>query len=94
MEIEYSGQEFKQCDATYGEWSVNTNGDLWRGNYFIDGDRLLEKNWMIHMMEKSWINMNDFVPAYFHALRNRGYEEITQLVYYNSSYPNNKPKKK
>ena len=56
----------------FGKWKVNKNGDMDfdNGRYFIYGNRLGHEDWILHLMEKNWCDMNDFIPAYFKALQN------------------------
>ncbi len=63
----------------FGNWHVSENGDMnfKNGRYQIFGYQLSQDNWILHMLEKDWVNLNEFVPAYFHALRNIGYENHT-----------------
>jgi len=58
----------------FGCWRVEKNGDLICSKglnnqyYVIEAKRLTEDDWVLQMMTKYWCDMNDFIPAYFHAL--------------------------
>lgn len=69
---------------TFGKWKVSLNGDMVYDNgiYEIHSDQLKENNWINHLFGKNWINWNEFIPAYFQALRNIKQEELTMLIYY------------
>lgn len=69
---------FPKTDADVdirNDWTVGADGSLRneaRG-YEISAQQLLnEKNWIIHMAEKPWVNMNSFIPAYLKALARLG----------------------
>lgn len=66
------------------DWTISTEGELHHGkmNYTIEASRLNEKNWILHMMEKSWVNLNTFMPAYFEACRRAGIQELPILIHY------------
>lgn len=68
----------------FGKWKVYQNGDIDfdNGYYFIDGSRLQDEDWIYHLLEKNWVNMNDFLPAYFQALQNVGIELIQVRSFY------------
>ena len=68
----------------FGKWKVYQNGDIDfdNGYYFIDGSRLLDEDWIYHLLEKNWVNMNDFLPAYFQALKNIDIELIQVRSFY------------
>lgn len=72
-------------EVVFEDWVVCENGDMINAknhNYKIPGDRLHESKWISHMNEKSWIDMNTFIDAYFYALRKyRMLEELTVKVY-------------
>lgn len=61
-----------------GKWSVDINGNISFNNYYnIEKDRLIEKDWIIHLMKKSWFDFNEFMPIYMQACVNAGLKEIT-----------------
>lgn len=68
----------------FGKWKVYQNGDIDfdNGHYFIDGSRLQDEDWIYHLLEKNWVNMNDFLPAYFQALKNIDIELIQVRSFY------------
>lgn len=68
----------------FGGWHVCPDGtlDYKHGRYIIEGYRLTKNDWILHMMGKSWVNMNDFIPAYFQAMRNAGIQHATIRFYY------------
>lgn len=63
----------------FNDWKVYKNGDIIHTemNYLISGDRLKENDWIEHMMYKGWVDLNDFIPAYFQALSYKNIESIT-----------------
>ena len=71
-------------------WDVDEDGTMTSqpveimhgGGYVIDGDRLTDADWILHMMEKSWVRMDTFIPAYFYALKQRGVQTVTIDTYY------------
>ena len=50
------------------DWMVEDDGTMVskQNGYTITHERLGE-NWLQHMAEKTWVNMNTFVRAYIHA---------------------------
>jgi len=68
----------------FGKWKVYRNGDINfdNGYYFIDANRLKTEDWILHLMEKGWVDMNDFIPAYFQALQNIGVKHIKIQSFY------------
>jgi hypothetical protein len=48
--------------------------------YYIEKERLAE-NWLDHMREKKWNDMNKFVPAYLEACRRAGVKMV-KVTYY------------
>lgn len=56
------------------EWTVSKDGDIsHKGNeYVIASFRLGAENWIGHMAEKRWVDMNTFIPAYIEACRRAG----------------------
>lgn len=67
----------------FGKWKVNKRGDmLYDGFYDISHDQLKEEDWILHLSEKSWIDWNDFIPAYFQALTNADIKFITIQIKY------------
>ena len=56
------------------EWAVSKDGDIsHKGNeYVIASFRLGRENWLGHMAEKRWVDLNTFIPAYIEACRRAG----------------------
>ena len=69
---------------TIGKWKVLLNGDMFydEGRYEITGDCLMEDDWIVHLFEKGWIDWNEFIPAYFQALKNIKCQHIKMKIYY------------
>ena len=67
-----------------GKWVVSPNGDLEydNGRYNIYDYQLDDEDWILHMLEKNWCDMNDFIPAYFKALKIKGTSELTIQTFY------------
>lgn len=62
------------------EWKVCPNGGLEcnEAGYDISPRQLVKDDWLImHMMEKTWVDMNEFLPAYFQAMGILGLQERT-----------------
>lgn len=55
----------------HGTWAVTESGVeyLFRDHYRIDKEDLLDEMWPIHMSEKNWVGMSDFVHAFYAARR-------------------------
>ena len=66
------------------DWTISSRGDLenkkWA--YLIQAGQLREKDWILHMMEKKWCNLNTFIPAYFEACSRAGIKEMSILTNY------------
>jgi hypothetical protein len=62
------------------KWAVSENGDLTYNNerYVIDQKNIIDDDWLLHIMDKNWIDLNDFIPAYFEALKRCGIKK--QLI--------------
>jgi hypothetical protein len=80
----YTAQNKLRKSMTFGKWHVALDGDLEydNGRYYISADRLTENNWIAHLFEKAWIDWNDFIPAYFQALKNIGVQKTEILIHY------------
>ena len=63
----------------FDSWSVDVDGNLICEalGYFIQSDRLTENNWILHYSNIKKVNLNDFFPAYLHALEIMKIKEIT-----------------
>ena len=66
------------------DWTVTEEGDLVNKNrsYIITREQLTEKDWILHMIGKGWINLNSFIPAYLDALRKAGHDSVEILTRY------------
>lgn len=54
------------------KWKVYPDGSLEceDAGYDITPRQLVKDDWLLmHMMEKTWVDMNEFLPAYFRAMR-------------------------
>ncbi len=50
------------------QWAITPRGmECKKDGYEIEASRLHEMSWLLHMAEKKWVNMNDFVPCFFAA---------------------------
>lgn len=61
-------------------WDVGDDGTLYNKGFYdydIEGERLTESDWILHLSGKGWVDLNTFIPAYFKALSKRGIKEIT-----------------
>lgn len=67
----------------FGDWVVDKEGNLDcpKASYFIDSNRLKEKDWISHIMSKGWVDLNTFIPAYWTALMHKKIEKITIEIY-------------
>lgn len=65
------------------DWAVNEDGDLrgW-GYYLISCDRLLEEDWLIHLIGKKQFDANTFIPAYIEACFRAGIQKVTMKMFY------------
>lgn len=52
----------------YGVWAICVDGiySLYV-NYFIDKNRFDEDDWIFHLSEKTWVDINDFSAAFSRA---------------------------
>lgn len=80
----YSPQNREKKAIQIGKWDVSLNGDLEydNGRYFIESERLTNDDWIAHLFEKGWIDFNEFLPAYFQALKNIGSQYVKIKVFY------------
>lgn len=61
------------------DWEVEPDGTIiskLHPFYAISGEQLKNKDWIKHLLEKKWVDMNTFIPAYFYALKMIGQKEI------------------
>ena len=66
------------------DWTISPEGDLHHDkmNYDIFSNQLKEKNWILHMMGKGWVDLNSFIPAYFEACQRCGIKQLDIIVNY------------
>lgn len=75
----------KLTDDFSKDWIVDEDGTMTSKQkpwYIIEGSRLTQKDWIKHLLEKGWVDMNTFIPAYFYALKIIGKKEISITVNY------------
>jgi poly-D-alanine transfer protein DltD len=71
----------------FGKWEVKPDGEMVFDNYYeIGADELTEKDWILHLSTKGWIDWNDFIPAYLKALKNAKIPKVTILTYYDNQH--------
>lgn len=79
----YSPHNRVKQKVQIGKWNVKKNGDMcYDGWYLIHANRLTKEDWITHLFEKRWIDFNEFIPAYFQALKNAGKEFVTIRIFY------------
>lgn len=79
----YSPQDREKKALKVGKWEVNTKGSMLYDSYYaIPHNRLTEEDWIAHLFEKGWIDWNEFIPAYFQALKNADKEFVKVRVFY------------
>ena len=82
----YSPQINSKEDGTFGKWQVTKEGHMiWNQGKYEIHSTTLTRDWIAHMFEKKWIDWNDFIPAYFQALKNAGIEKFQCIVFYKAS---------
>ena len=67
------------------DWTIEDDGSLVNKehSYVISADQILEqKDWILHMMWKPWVNLNSFIPAYFLALERLGIKNAEIVTHY------------
>jgi hypothetical protein len=71
-------------EMDFGKWHVSETGDMCydNGRYDIYDNQLTDHDWILHMFEKSWIDWNEFIPAYFKALKNAGIQFKKERIFY------------
>lgn len=81
--IDYYDYGIKQ-ELVSGKWKATVEGDLIydNGKYSIYSYQVKDDNLILHLFSKNWINWNDFIPAYFQALRNLDIQKLNIKVYY------------
>lgn len=62
------GELERRKEIDESDWKVGPDGSMTHEDpyYFIEGCRL-DENWLEHMSQKKWVNMNTFVRAYIRA---------------------------
>ena len=77
------------------DWSVAEDGGIIneKHGYHIEKERLSDMgwgiNWISHVAEKGWVNLNSFIPVYFLALKRAGIDTLhinvkqNQIIYEN-----------
>lgn len=60
--------DVERAEAQASDWAVDQYGNMEhkKTGYCITHERL-DENWLEHMSEKTWVNMNTFVRAYIRA---------------------------
>jgi len=69
----------------YGQWAIRPDNSLTfleRG-FSISSDTFKEADWISHLMGKDWMegHLEDFMKAYWEAMRRQGIGQIIQQVY-------------
>lgn len=60
-----------------GQWTVYKNGDMvHESGYDIPAYRLHDEYLVQHMIEKNWVSLGSFIPAYRKALSNAGLNDV------------------
>ena len=69
----------------FGKWRINKDNsvEFLPNTYQIAANRLTEGDWISHLMEKNWMegHLEDFMKAYWEAMRRQGIGQIIQRVY-------------
>jgi hypothetical protein len=70
-------------EAYFGDWHVSLNGDMsyQEGRYFIHHETLNDNDWILHYLSKDR-DLNEFIHAYFQALRNADIKELNIKIFY------------
>ena len=83
---EFTPQDKIKQESQFGLWSVYSNGDMSydNGKYNIYAYKIKKEDWIIHLIDKKldWLNWNEFLPAYFQALKNIGIKYTQERVFY------------
>ena len=72
-------------ESQFGKWHVSITGDLsYDGDKYNIYEQQLEDNrdWLIHMMGKQFVDWNEFMPAYLQALKNANIQLRMERIYY------------
>lgn len=80
----FTPQDKIKQESLFGKWYVSKVGDMFynEDKYIIYSEQLTDEDWIAHMFEKGWIDWNDFMPAYFQALKNANIEFTRVRVFY------------
>jgi len=72
----------KEEKFSFGKWIVDDKGLEYDNRYFIEKEVIGDKDWMLHLSEKGWINWNDFIPAFLFACKLYGKQKIQIKTFY------------
>ena len=66
------------------DWIVTKVGDILCIPYYygIYNYALKSEDWIIHMAEKVWVNLNTFIPAYIEACKRKGLKVVSMRISY------------
>lgn len=80
----YSPEDtFRSRAMKFGKWFVDTNGDMsWDNRFFINADQVVEQTCIVQMFKHEWIDFNEFMPAYFQALKNKKCQYVNVQIHY------------
>lgn len=60
------------------EWKMYADGGLkHKSGYIIEHHTLDDKDWILHIMGKIHMNLDNFIPAYFKACKHKGINELS-----------------
>lgn len=64
----------KKENIKIGSWMIEPDGSMLHENpyYCIEGFELNGCNWITHMACKNWVDIKEFIRAFFAACRRRG----------------------
>ena len=87
MKLETLGEALKQAkkeNLYFGQWKVQSDGSVkcTERDYVIASSRLSKGDWICHLKDKDWVNLNDFIPAYFKALEIQGINKLQMRIAY------------
>lgn len=70
--------------VTSGKWTTDIEGNMsYDGDrYFIEKQRISEKDWIVHLQGKRWMDWNEFIPCYLQSCINQGIGEVTIKTIY------------
>jgi hypothetical protein len=68
--VEDKGEDVPVIITQFGQWLITPIGiEATETFYFIERSRVEDTDWIAHMSEKDWVNMEDFTRALYHASR-------------------------